>query len=146
MLSKDCRVHHQQIESSALMTKNNLQPGKNNNNSRTSRQGERMWLITVVTMDTQGYMLGDSWKTCKLGSPGDRLKVRFSSSIKPRQARNRFFNTTSIYKFINFVQQAQFGNHLALTSLVHSKEPWIIDLDASDRMTGPVNREDDWQF
>ena len=31
---------------------------------------------------------------------------------------------------------AQFGNHLALTSLVHSKEPWIIDLDASDRMTG----------
>ena len=31
---------------------------------------------------------------------------------------------------------AQFGNHLALTSLVHSKEPWIIDSDASDRMTG----------
>ncbi|KAL6338330.1 hypothetical protein AAG906_018679 [Vitis piasezkii] len=112
---KDSQVHHQQIESSALMTKNNLQPGKNNNNSRTSRRGKRMW-------------------------------SRFSSSIKPRQARNRFFNTTSIYKFINSVQQAQFGNHLALTSLVHSKEPWIIDSDASDRMTGPVNREDDWQF
>ena len=34
---------------------------------------------------------------------------------------------------------AQFGNHSALTSLVHSKELWIIDSGASDHMIGGSN-------
>ena len=34
---------------------------------------------------------------------------------------------------------AQSGNHSALTSLVHSKEPWIIDSGASNHMTGGSN-------
>ncbi|KAL6312773.1 hypothetical protein AAG906_007789 [Vitis piasezkii] len=124
------------------MTKNNLQPRKNNNNSRTSRRGERIW-CDQVAMDTPRIYLGRFMENTQIGS------------IKPRKARNRFFNTTSIYKFINSVQQGttyailtvfsihhqpHFVNSIeALTYLVHSKEPWIID-------SVPIIVEDDWQF
>ena len=43
MLSKERLPSAPPIEGSAWMTRNNSQPGKNNNDSRTSRRGERMW-------------------------------------------------------------------------------------------------------
>ena len=140
------------IEGSALMTRNNSQPGKNSNDSRTSCWGERMWCDHCSrhwhTKDTCWKIHGKPtnwvpWRQTEgrgFQAQSNQDKQGIDSSTQHQSTNSSIpFSKEQLEQFYRLLNPspapslstpdlrscsiAQSGNHSALTSLVHSKEP-----------------------